>query len=59
MDKINYVYDHSILTTPSKKSWRVMTIRDESVVLDDRRQFTRICWWQATQVSITEKQEKL
>jgi hypothetical protein len=59
MDKINSGYDHSILTTPSKKSWRTMTIQNESAVLDDQRQFTRICWLQATRVSITEVQEKL
>jgi hypothetical protein len=59
MEKINSGYDHSILTMPSTKPWRVMTIQNESAVLDDRRQFTQIRWLQATQVSITKKQEKL
>jgi hypothetical protein len=41
------------------KPWWVMMILNESAILDDRRQFTQICWLQATQVSITEKQEKI
>jgi hypothetical protein len=33
-----------VLITPSMKPWWVMTIWNESAVLDDQRQFTRIFW---------------
>jgi hypothetical protein len=43
-----------VLTMPSAKPWWVMTMWNESAILDDRRKFTRICWLQETQLSITE-----
>jgi hypothetical protein len=48
-----------VLTMPSAKPWWVMTIWNESAILDDRRHFTQICWFHARQFFITEIQEKL